>query len=51
MQTELFPSEWYFETAGALLQRSGSTNLIAIAPSSIWATKCCPLEYFAKFAT
>lgn len=50
MQTELFPSERDRQKAASLLQRFGNKPLIAIAPGSIWATKCWLLERYARLA-
>jgi len=50
MQTELFPSEQDSQKADNLLQPFGNKPLIAIAPGSIWATKCWLLERYAQLA-
>jgi heptosyltransferase-2 len=50
MQTELFPSQEDIYTANKLLNYAENCKLIAIAPGSIWATKCWPLEYYAELA-
>lgn len=50
MQTELFPSRENINTAAKLLKCAENSKLIAIAPGSIWATKCWPLEYFSELA-
>ncbi len=50
MQTELFPGEDDRSKADALLAELGSPEktLIAIAPGSIWATKCWNLDYYKQ---
>ncbi len=50
MQTELFPSEQDKHKADNLLQPFGNKPLIAIAPGSIWATKCWLLERYVQLA-
>lgn len=52
MQTELFPSAQERDAAQALLQELGQVekHLIAIAPGSIWETKCWPVEYYKELA-
>ena len=52
MQTELFPSERERAAAGALLEELGHPEqpLLAMAPGSIWNTKCWPLEYYVTLA-
>ncbi len=52
MQTELFPSSDERQAAEVLLGELGHQELplIAIAPGSIWATKCWPLEYYTELA-
>jgi heptosyltransferase-2 len=50
MRTELFPSEQDKHKAENLLQPFGNKPLIAIAPGSIWATKCWLLERYVQLA-
>lgn len=46
MQTELFPSAADLAMANSLCQQFGKKTIIAIAPGSIWATKCWPIESY-----
>ncbi len=50
MQTELFPSETDFRKAEELLSPTGDKRLLAMAPGSVWATKCWPTEYYLELA-
>lgn len=52
MQTDLFPSETDIEAAKLLLDELGHQEKprVAMAPGSIWNTKCWPLEYYKKLA-
>lgn len=47
MQTELFPSANEIDTASELLLGFDRKSLIAVAPGSIWATKCWPQQYYS----
>lgn len=47
MQTELFPSANEIDTANELLLGFDRKSLIAVAPGSIWATKCWPQQYYS----
>ncbi len=49
MQTELFPAKKDLQTAAEILGES-TNPLIAIAPGSIWATKCWKPEYYQELA-
>ncbi len=51
MQTELFPSEQDFARAKQLLGQLRSHSIIAIAPGSIWETKCWHLDYYKQLAS
>jgi heptosyltransferase-2 len=50
MQTELFPSDEDVLTADKHLEVLGNKQLIAIAPGSIWETKCWLIESFTELA-
>jgi heptosyltransferase-2 len=53
IQTELFPSKEMDAKATALLsdlRKNGRGKIIAMAPGSIWQTKCWLEEYYAKLA-
>nr|MDK2850882.1 heptosyltransferase [Candidatus Cloacimonadota bacterium] len=49
-QTELYPSEEDQAYAESLLSPLSSKQIIALAPGSVWATKCWPTEYYADLA-
>lgn len=49
-QTELFPSAEDKSKADELLAPLHGQELIALAPGSVWATKCWPVEYYAELA-
>lgn len=46
MQTELFPSAADYAFVQRLLQPLIGKRLIAIAPGSVWATKCWPVQHY-----
>lgn len=46
MQSELFPSAENIDNATRLLSKLGTAKKIAVAPGSIWTTKCWPLEHY-----
>lgn len=50
MQSELFPAVEDKQFVTALLQEVAKLRLVAIAPGSVWATKCWPQEYYAQLA-
>ncbi|MDD3534627.1 MAG: lipopolysaccharide heptosyltransferase II [Candidatus Cloacimonetes bacterium] len=50
MQTELFPSPQHYQKAEELLQPLKGKKLLAMAPGSVWATKCWSQEYYARLA-
>lgn len=50
MQTELFPSELDRKKADGMLLSFGNRPLVAIAPGSIWATKCWLIERYTSLA-
>ncbi len=50
MQSELFPSAEDRAKVDILLQALQGLRLLAIAPGSVWATKCWPLEYYIELA-
>ena len=52
IQTELFPDSRNEQHAEALIDEAGMQNslIIAIAPGSIWKTKCWPLEHYCELA-
>jgi len=50
LQTELFPSQRDKDKADNLLQALATKPLIAMAPGSIWATKCWLLESYIQLA-
>lgn len=50
MQSELFPSAEDTQKAAELLKPIAHRRIIAIAPGSVWATKCWPLEYYTQLA-
>jgi heptosyltransferase-2 len=50
MQSELFPSEVEYGKADELLAGLSHRPLLALAPGSVWATKCWPAEYYAELA-
>ncbi|MDD2227963.1 MAG: lipopolysaccharide heptosyltransferase II [Candidatus Cloacimonetes bacterium] len=50
MQTELFPGKADLQTADKHVGELSKFKLIAIAPGSIWATKCWLLESFTELA-
>jgi heptosyltransferase II len=50
MQTELFPSASDFTVVDSLLKDMQGKRLIAMAPGSVWATKCWPVEYYLDLA-
>ncbi|MCK9557260.1 MAG: lipopolysaccharide heptosyltransferase II [Candidatus Cloacimonetes bacterium] len=50
VQTELFPSTQDQELAEDLLMVLEGNPIIAMAPGSVWATKCWPVEYYASLA-
>ncbi|MDD3533033.1 MAG: lipopolysaccharide heptosyltransferase II [Candidatus Cloacimonetes bacterium] len=49
-QTELFPSEEDKAQAKKLLAPLADHMLIAMAPGSVWATKCWPVEHYSELA-
>jgi heptosyltransferase II len=49
-QTELFPSAEDQHVADDLLSDMSDKELVAMAPGSMWATKCWPEEYYAELA-
>jgi len=49
-QSELFPAPQDFATADELLKPLKPKSVIAMAPGSIWATKCWPLEHYKQLA-
>jgi heptosyltransferase-2 len=49
-QTELFPSEKDFAKIESLRTKVKGQVLIAIAPGSVWATKCWPIDYYKRLA-
>ncbi len=49
-QTELFPSAEDKSKVDELLLPLQSQKLIAMAPGSVWATKCWPVEHYAELA-
>lgn len=49
-QTELFPSAENKAKAETLLAPLHGRKLIAMAPGSVWATKCWPVEYYSELA-
>ncbi|MCB5265547.1 MAG: lipopolysaccharide heptosyltransferase II [Candidatus Cloacimonetes bacterium] len=49
-QTELFPSAEDKAKINDLLTPLYGQELIALAPGSVWATKCWPVEYYAELA-
>ncbi len=51
LQTELFPSKADVHRAEELLKPLAGKKLIALAPGSIWATKCWLLSSFTTLAT
>lgn len=50
MQSELFPGAEDYLKAKELLQPLINKRIIALAPGSVWATKCWPLEYYTQLA-
>lgn len=50
MQTELFPSAADLSVVDDLLKDIEGKRLLAIAPGSVWATKCWPLDYYISLA-
>lgn len=50
MQSELFPSASDSSVVDALLKDLQGKRLIAMAPGSVWATKCWPVEYYLDLA-
>jgi heptosyltransferase-2 len=50
MQTELFPSELDRKKADGMLLSFENRPLVAIAPGSIWATKCWLIERYTSLA-
>lgn len=49
-QTELFPSAQDKDKASELLAPLDGRKLIAMAPGSVWATKCWPVAYYRELA-
>jgi len=49
-QTQLFPSPKDYATITPLLTAQAGKKLIAMAPGSVWATKCWPVDYYAQVA-
>ena len=48
LQTELFPSKRDEEAVDKMLLPLKEKRLIAIAPGSVWGTKCWHIEYYAE---
>ncbi len=50
-QTEIFPDKADESIADELLKKANDKTKIALAPGSIWATKCWPAEYYQTLAS
>ena len=50
MQSELFPSDKDKAAVAEMMQPFEGKRLLAIAPGSVWATKCWPLQYYIELA-
>ena len=48
MQSELFPSAEDYRYSDELMLPLAGLRVLAIAPGSMWATKCWPLEYYEE---
>lgn len=51
MQTELFPAEADIKRASQLISQLPAKRFIAMAPGSIWATKCWSVDSYAKLSS